>query len=179
MITPSSICETRFDHVLLAAATAENFRLQVQDLAAPRVFDAIGGFDVTGNLHQQVVTGFMIFSLRTGAGPKARVRAVLGFDFFLSMAPGAPCESGSHQHWRPRAIFVFLAKLGFQRFHAGSYFCRLRLRSRTPAPPPFSAMNSTPAISKARRITSSVARTRIAALFKLADCHHANSSFLG
>jgi hypothetical protein len=39
------------------------------------------------------------------------------------------------------------------------------LRKRTPAPPPFSSMNSTPAASSARRITSSVARRGLLAPF--------------
>ena len=39
-------------------------------------------------------------------------------------------------------------------------FVGSRLRTRTPGPPPFSAMNSTPAISKACRIAKSFAAVR-------------------
>jgi hypothetical protein len=56
--------------------------------------------------------------------------------------------------------------VGSQRDRAGRLsfepvgypFFRCRFRNRTPGPPPFSSMNSTPANSKARRMTSSVAR---------------------
>src|SRR5262249_4987138 len=44
----------------------------------------------------------------------------------------------------------------FRRVAAG--VLRRRCRSRTPGPPPFSSMKSTPALSKARLITSEVAR---------------------
>ncbi|MGC1857850.1 MAG: hypothetical protein WA725_13995, partial [Pseudolabrys sp.] len=36
------------------------------------------------------------------------------------------------------------------------FFCLWRFRSRTPAPPPFSSMNSMPALSSATRIFSTV-----------------------
>jgi hypothetical protein len=56
-----------------------------------------------------------------------------------------------------------LAKLVamFRRLHQILYlrgFSFADFRRRTPGPPPFSSMNSTPANSKARRTTSSVAR---------------------
>ena len=58
-------------------------------------------------------------------------------------------------------------------------FCCDGLRRRTPGPPPFSSMNSTPALSKARLMTSRVARrgsTRPG--FQLMHSHDSNARFV-
>jgi hypothetical protein len=57
-------------------------------------------------------------------------------------------------------IVGFCALLEFQQVH----FLWERFRSRTPGPPPFSSMNSTPAFSSARRTARSFA-TVIEVLF--------------
>ena len=59
------------------------------------------------------------------------------------------------------------------------FFGRWRFRSRTPGPPPFSSMNSTPATSKARLIASSLATVRDvhSLLPRTPDCIHTDSGF--
>jgi hypothetical protein len=55
---------------------------------------------------------------------------------------------------------VARAQFGLVSSHTRYPFFDCRLRSRTPGPPPFSSMNSTPAVSSARRIASSFAAVR-------------------
>src|SRR5215469_5978610 len=68
--------------------------------------------------------------------------------------------SALFRHSRNSRLFAAGGQYFLSAALAGNYlvdFGRVRFLRRTPGPPPFSSMNSTPAVSNARRIARSLA----------------------
>ena len=78
----------------------------------------------------------------------------------------------------PRPVCAVFTTLPLQDYFG--FFSRWRLRRRTPGPPPFSSMNSMPATSNARLMTSRSGSTRLTdSSLKLVHGYDAHARALG